>query len=250
MPIINPLDGEMCRAINAYRVLSGEDVGAEDYIARFGNSESVQVAKNEVDMTLYDAVKRGLSSSVERLTLAKLETEPPMDIINNTLIRALGEVGELYGKGKIFLPQLISSAEAAKLAFSVITKKLPQDSAKRGKVVLATVKGDVHDIGKNIVKVVLQSYGFEVIDLGKDVGAEAVVAACEKHSPLAVGLSALMTTTVISMENTVSALRNAGVKTPIFVGGAVLTPDIAREIGADYYSSDALEFVKILESII
>ena len=115
---------------------------------------------------------------------------------------------------------------------------------------LATVKGDVHDIGKNIVKVVLESYGFEVVDLGKDVPSEVVVEACKTHSPLAVGLSALMTTTVISMENTVKALKNANIKTPIFVGGAVLTPDIAREIGADYYSTDALEFVKILESII
>lgn len=250
MPIINPLDSEMCRAINAYAVLSGYDAGAQDYIARFGNSESAQAPQNDSDMTLYDAVKRGFSSKVERLTLAQLESESPMEIINNTLIRALGEVGELYGKGKIFLPQLISAAEAAKVAFAIISDKLPQGSSTRGKVVLATVKGDVHDIGKNIVKVVLQSYGFEVIDLGKDVPPEAVLEACAEHAPLAVGLSALMTTTVISMENTVKALRAAKIQTPIFVGGAVLNAEIAREIGADYYSADALELVRILESII
>ena len=165
------------------------------------------------------------------------------------LIKALDEVGALYEQGKLFLPQLISSAEAAKEAFSVITAQMPKDSASKGRVVLATVTGDVHDIGKNIVKVVIGSYGWEVIDLGKDVPPERVVEAVKKYSPLAVGLSALMTTTVAGMEKTISALREAGCEAKIFVGGAVLNQETADRIGADYYTKDALSMAKKLDEV-
>ena len=146
----------------------------------------------------------------------------------------------------MFLPQLLASAESAKIAFEVLTAHLPQENASRGCVVLATVKGDVHDIGKNIVGVVLASYGFKILDLGKDVAPQRVVEAALAHRPLAVGLSALMTTTVPAMQDTVAALKAAGVTCPVYVGGAVLTEEIADRIGADEYAPDAASFARSL----
>ena len=158
-------------------------------------------------------------------------------------------MGELYESGKLFLPQLVSAAEAAKAAFAAVGRHLPKDAEPKGKVILATVKGDVHDIGKNIVKVVRESYGYRVIDLGKDVPAERVVKACKEHDPIVVGLSALMTTTVKSMEETIAALRSAGCTAKIFVGGAVLNAETASRIGADCYTRDALEMAKTLDKM-
>lgn len=246
MPIMNPLDQEMVNAIKAFNVLMGYDKFASNYINDFQNQENVVAVKND-NLTLYDSVKRGLKNEVKGLLLKELEVTDPMVIINDVLIKALNEVGELYDKGKIFLPQLISSAESAKEAFKVISDKFPKNENSKGKIVLCTVKGDVHDIGKNIVKVILESYGFDCIDLGKDTPIEAVVEAYQKYNPVAIGLSALMTTTVLSMEETIKALRAVNCKAKIFVGGAVLTPDIAKEIDADFYTRDALEFVNVLE---
>ncbi len=259
MPILNPLDGEMMGAVRAYKVLSGIDRSSEKYIDAYKDfqaalpSAEISVKSSAAEphsvSSLFEAVKRGLKNEVSAFTLKELETSDPLKIVDDVLIRALNEVGEEYSSGKIFLPQLISSAESAKLAFEIITEKLPARTAQKEKIVLATVKGDVHDIGKNIVKTVLHSYGYEVIDLGKDVAEDRVVKACLEHKPLAVGLSALMTTTVASMERTIKALREAECEAKIFVGGAVLTLELAKEIGADYYTDDALELVKAIEGL-
>jgi 5-methyltetrahydrofolate--homocysteine methyltransferase len=201
-------------------------------------------------MDLYTAVKKGLKNMIPNLLNKELLDKNPMDIINDVLIKALNDVGDAYDKGKMYLPQLIASAEAAKEAFGIISLKFPSKSEVKGVVVMATVKGDVHDIGKNICKVVMESYGYKVIDLGKDTPIEVVVDAYQKYNPDVIGLSALMTTTVVSMEETIKALRKINCKAKIVVGGAVLTEDIAKRIGADYYSKDALDLVNTLDRII
>jgi 5-methyltetrahydrofolate--homocysteine methyltransferase len=187
---------------------------------------------------------------VPNLLNKEIEEKEPMVIINDVLIKALNDVGDAYDKGKMYLPQLIASAEAAKEAFSIISLKFPSSGDVKGTVVMCTVKGDVHDIGKNICKVVMESYGYKVIDLGKDTPIEVVVDAYQKYNPDVIGLSALMTTTVVSMEETIKALRKINCKAKIVVGGAVLTEDIAKRIGADYYSKDALDLVNTLDRII
>ena len=256
MPIMNPLDGEMFGAVKAFAVLDGRDENSEQYIEIYkdfsGNVTAVKNAKVEhsAAANLYECIKKGIKSRAAELCERELETLDPMSVVNKVLIKALDEVGKDYDCGKLFLPQLVSSAEAAKIAFTEVGKRLPKGGAGKGKVVLATVKGDVHDIGKNIVKVVLESYGYEVIDLGKDVPKERVVEAYLKHMPGAIGLSALMTTTVKSMEETIVALKEVGCMCPVFVGGAVLNADIAKKIGADYYTKDALGFVNTLDKII
>ena len=256
MPIMNPMDGEMAGTVYAFRVLSGEDEGAEDYISRYAGAVSVASAAapapaNSTNasavQSLSEAVRRGRKGEARTLTEIELQVKAPMDVVNGILIPALEEVGRLYDRGTLYLPQLIAAAEAAKEAFAVLGEKFERKGAGRGKAVLATVKGDVHDIGKNICKVVLESYGFEVIDLGKDVPIECVVQAVQREQPLCVGLSALMTTTVPSMRSTIEALRAAGCQTPVFAGGAVLNAEIAKEIGADYYTANALELVKTIE---
>ena len=257
MPIMNPLDGEMVAAVDAYNVLAGLDEGSAKYIEKYRDAVGTvtyaaparPAAAEGGDGTLYGCVRRGLKNDARALTLKELDTREPLDVVENVLVRALTDVGADYESGKLFLPQLISSAEAAKEAFAALSERLPKGGSDKGTVVLATVRGDVHDIGKNIVKVVAESYGYRVIDLGKDTPEETVVEAVKKFAPMAVGLSALMTTTVPSMERTVKALRAAGCTTPVFVGGAVLTADIAKEIGADYYTSDALGFVKALDEL-
>lgn len=258
MPIMNPLDGEMMGAVRAFEVLYALDGGAEKYIELYKDYAAGTAAplaagageKNAAVNSLFDCVKRGVKGRAEEFARRELEKSEPMTVINDVLIRALGEVGRDYEAGRLFLPQLVSSAEAAKVAFGVVSAKIPQGGAKKARVMLATVKGDVHDIGKNICKVVLESYGYEVIDLGKDVPVERVLDANMRYTPYAIGLSALMTTTVASMRDTIAALRKHKCPAVIFVGGAVLNAEIARDIGADYYTPDALSFVKKLESLL
>ena len=250
MPIMNPLDTEMMNAIKAYNVLLAIDKGSNEYISSFQDSDNQVVNTTNQSLTLYDAVKKGLKPEIKNLTLKELETNDPIYVINEILIKALSDVGTLYEKGKLFLPQLISAAEAAKEAFAVISEKFPKSEKKKATIVMATVKGDVHDIGKNICKVVLESYGYDVIDLGKDTPIEKVVEADNKYHPFAIGLSALMTTTVLSMEDTIKALRKNNTNAKIFVGGAVVTENIAKEIGADYYSKDALSLVNMMEELL
>ncbi len=257
MPILNPLDGEMTGAVKAFGVLSGDDENSENYIEAYKDytptspsaviSASQKAEKNA--SSLYDCVKSGLKNKAEELCELELLNKDPLTVVNDILIKALTEVGELYESGKLFLPQLVSAAEAAKAAFAAVGRHMPKDAEPKGKVVLATVKGDVHDIGKNIVKVVLESYGYRVIDLGKDVPAERVVEAYEEHKPIVIGLSALMTTTVRGMEETIAALRAANCTAKIFVGGAVLNAETAERIGADYYTRDALEMAKLLDKL-
>ena len=250
MPIMNPLDTEMMNAIKAYNVLLSIDKGSNIFISTFQDVDTQTVAKPQTELTLYEAVKKGLKPEIKNLTLKEIELNDPIYVINEVLIKALNDVGNLYEKGKLFLPQLISAAEAAKEAFAVISSKFPKSEKKKATIIMATVKGDVHDIGKNICKVVLESYGYDVIDLGKDTPIEKVVEADKKYQPFAIGLSALMTTTVLSMEETIKALRENNTKAHIFVGGAVVTEDIANEIGADYYSKDALSLVNMMEELL
>ena len=195
----------------------------------------------------------GLKSECAQIAKRLLEEgKEPMEIINELLVPALDEAGSRFEKGSIFLPQLIQAAGAAQAAFDEVKAAITSkggENKTRGKVVLATVKGDVHDIGKNIVKTLLENYGFEVIDLGKDVEYEAVAEAAEKSGAKLVGLSALMTTTLKSMENTIALIRNRNIDCKIVVGGAVLTAEYSAKIGADFYAKDAKETVDIAKTV-
>ena len=210
--------------------------------------------------TLEDMIIHGLKDEVQAKTKELLQEREAMDVINNVIIPALNRVGKDYETNKIFLPQLIQSAETTKKAFEVVKSTFRVDSQSKGPIMMCTVEGDIHDIGKNIVKVVLESYGYQVIDLGKDVPAEVVlegkdvkvekvVEAYHKYQPKMIGLSALMTTTVVNMKKTIEALHKVNCQCPIWVGGAVLTQEIADEIGADYYSEDAMASVTLLNHI-
>lgn len=263
LPIMNPNSAAMIGAVSAFRLLSGYDRNGKDYIERFGAdkvvtqtvkadtaaSAAVSGEKGDIVHAVASGLKAECAAAAEKLLS---EGTDPMAIINEKLIPALDMVGEKFEKGQIFLPQLIQSAGAAQAAFDVIKKDISKrggSSESRGRVVLATVKGDVHDIGKNIVKTLLENYGFEVIDLGKDVDYEVVADAAVKYDVRLVGLSALMTTTLKSMENTIKLLRERGVNCKIVVGGAVLTPAYAEKIGADFYAKDAKETVDIAKQI-
>lgn len=264
MPIINPCNAAMTNAILAFSALRGTTADLEAYINDVVVTETVAApvaspaansgtqnadAASEGAHPLHNAVRRGLKEDSVKLTEEALQTMNPMDIINNILIPTLNEVGADFEKQRIFLPQLISASEACKEAFAVIKSRFTQGDSHKGVIVLATVKGDVHDIGKNIVKVIAESYGYKVIDLGKDTPEEAIKEAYDKFHPDLIGLSALMTTTVISMEETISYLKEQGVKVPIFVGGAVLNPSLAKEIHADYFTKDALDFVETVQKL-
>ena len=249
LPIINPLDKELMDAIDAFNVLYNYDQDATIYIQNQSN-QTVTSIKNTTDFTLEDIIIRGLKDEVKTATKKQLETKDGLEIINNILIPALDKVGKQYENNTIFLPQLIQAAETSKIAFGVIKDTFKETTATKGPVIMATVHGDIHDIGKNIVKVVLESYGYKIIDLGKDVPPETVIDAFYQYHPKAIGLSALMTTTVASMEKTIAMLKKIDNMCPIFVGGAVLTADYAKEINADYYSKDAMDAVELLNRII
>lgn len=253
LPIINPNVASMSGAVRAYRLLSGYDKGGADFIAAYAEDTQKPAAAAVQQLDIATAVASGLkaecAAAAEKLLA---DNTDPMAVINEHLIPALDTAGDNFEKGKIFLPQLIQSAGAAQSAFDVIKKHIADkggESESRGRVVLATVKGDIHDIGKNIVKTLLENYGFEVIDLGKDVDYQAVVDAAIKYDVRLVGLSALMTTTLKSMEGTISLLRENNVNCRIVVGGAVLTPEYAEKIGADFYAKDAKETVDIAKRV-
>lgn len=247
MPIMNPLDRETVATVRASMALTGNDPGCAGFIYFNTQASDEQVADN-----LYNAVAQGLKDRVKECIEREMPDLGKDRIINEVLIPALGEVGARFARNEVFMPQLIRSAEAAKLAFAVISEQFGtkgDDEPSKGHMIIATVKGDVHDIGKNIVKVVVQSHGFSVTDLGKDVPKETVLEASVNEKPNAVGLSALMTTTVDSMKETIEYLRANGITCPIIVGGAVMTPDIASAIGATYYSKDALETAHLMQEI-
>ncbi len=252
LPIINPNTESMTAAVRTYRLLANHDRNAVEYIAHYGGETPAAPVAAAQNMTLPEAIAAGLGHEAGELTAALLKDASPMDVVNTHLIPALDRAGAEFESGKIFLPQLISSASAAQKAFEVIKTAIAEsgtETVSRGTVVIATVKGDIHDIGKNIVKVLLENYGYTVIDLGKDVPCEAVVqAAAAHHAPL-VGLSALMTTTLPSMEETIRLLRAQCPEVKIMVGGAVLTADYAAKIGADHYAKDAKEAVDIAKTV-
>lgn len=249
LPIINPLDQELMNTIDAFNVLYNYDQDATNYIQKQAQSQVV-LPKQTTSFSLNDVVLHGLKDEVKKATETALESQDGLTIVNDILIPALDQIGKDYETGKIFLPQLIQSAEASKIAFDVIKQTFKTRKSSKGPVLIATVHGDIHDIGKNIVKVILESYGYQVIDLGKDVPAEVVLEAYHKHHPKAIGLSALMTTTVVSMEETITLLKQEENMCPIFVGGAVLTEDIAQDIHADYYTKDAMAAVNLLNEIV
>ena len=262
LPIINPNVASMAGAVSAFRLLSGYDRNGADFIEHFGadnivttsvKSGAAAAQTTAVGSDIAHAVANGLKAECAQAAQALLDAgKDPMDIINDELIPALDTAGERFEKGIIFLPQLIQSAGAAQSAFDVVKRVITQrggESESRGRVVLCTVKGDIHDIGKNIVKTLLENYGFDVIDLGKDVDYQTVVDAAIKYDARLVGLSALMTTTLKSMEGTIKLLRENNVNCKVVVGGAVLTPEYAEKIGADFYAKDAKETVDIAKKV-
>ena len=247
--IINPGSEDMMKAWYAFHALMALDSNCEKYIARYAQQPGttpVQAAGGKHTMTLQSAIERGLKEEASSITAELAEQKDALDIINEELIPALNNVGEGFEKGTVFLPQLLMSAESAKSAFAVLKERMDQSGEvqeKKGKVILATVKGDIHDIGKNIVKVLLENYSFDVIDLGKDVPPEKVVETVLEQDVHLVGLSALMTTTVVSMEETIRQLREKAPDCLVMVGGAVLNQEYADMIGADFYGKDAMQSV-------
>ncbi len=253
--IINPMSKEMMEAISAFRVLANLDKDGMDFIGKF--SESAIADRNTDkpigEYSLQEIITGGLKDKSADKTREMLNFKKPLEIVNEDIMPALDIIGDGFEKGKVFLPQLIQSAETVKASFVVIKEALIASGAvetKKGKVILATVQGDIHDIGKNIVKVLMENYGFEVFDLGKDVAPEKIIEIAKAKQVDLIGLSALMTTTVKSMEETIIKLRESGVTVPVMVGGAVLTVEYAGMIGADYYGKDAKEAVSIANKII
>ena len=271
LAIMNPSSEEMMAAVYAYNVLTNRDKQSGRYIARYADQvpASAALAKALQDKAasgvpaaaeaagpavsgpyapLMKAVEQGLKGEAAACTKALLAEKEPLELVDEALIPALDIVGVKYEKGKLFLPQLLQAASAAQSAFDEIKTAIAQRGgagASKGRIVLATVKGDVHDIGKNIVKVILENYGFEVIDLGRDVPVETVVETVREKDVHLVGLSALMTTTLKSMEETIAALHAAKLDCKVMVGGAVLTPEYAEKIGADWYAKDAKQSADI-----
>ncbi len=250
--IMNPYSERMMEAYYSFNVVKGLDENCMDFI-NFASQQEVQpTAKQESSLTLKEAIEKGLKEKASEITTAMLGNSAPLDIVNAHVIPALDNVGKRFEEKKLFLPQLLMSAEAAKASFEVIKATMSADgsSVKKGSIVIATVHGDIHDIGKNIVKLLLENYGYNVIDLGKNVPPETVLrAVTDNHAPL-VGLSALMTTTVPAMEETVKLIKENAPWCKTVVGGAVLTQDYADKIGADKYAADAMETVRYAESVI
>ncbi len=254
--IMNPYSADMMRVYYTYRALSGLDESFSEYIERAADfahaeaprSEAPAKAPEEYSTELQRAIIKGFKEKAGELTDELLSTREPLDIVNNEIIPALNKVGEGYEKKTVYLPGLLMAAEAAKAAFERIkAKSSTKTDIKKATVVLATVEGDIHDIGKNIVKLILENYGYNVIDLGKDVPPSTVVKAVTEHKAPICGLSALMTTTTPAMERTIKELRRSAPWCKIVVGGAVLTEDYARKIGADKYSPDAMDTVRFAE---
>ena len=262
LPIINPNVESMTGAVRAYRVLSGIDKNSVEFINAYNDAApAVTSAPKNTEVDIFTAVYNGLKSEGAAVTKRLLETTDAMQIVNEMLIPALDRVGDDFEKNKIFLPQLIQSANTAQECFEVIKNHISKTSGSpvsKGKIILATVKGDIHDIGKNIVKVLLDNYGYTVVDLGRDVDPQLVVDTAVEQNIKMIGLSALMTTTLKSMEDTIRLIRetkelqnpDGTSKCVVFVGGAVLTEDYAMKIGADYYCKDAKESVDTAKKVL
>lgn len=253
--IINPNAKAMRQAYDTFCVLGGYDAQCMNYIENYAVTDAPNAAAKPAAAkhNLTDSIIKGLKDQAYRATEEELKTKEPMEIINGELVPALDVVGQGFEKGTMFLPQLLMSAEAAKAGFEAIRQYVQshgEAQEKKATIVIATVKGDIHDIGKNIVKVLLENYGYEVIDLGKDVPPEKIVeTVVDKHAPL-VGLSALMTTTVVNMEESIKELHKEAPWCKIMVGGAVLTQEYADMIGADFYGKDAMQSVYYAERLL
>lgn len=271
-PIMNPGSQRYMDTVRSYRVLNAEDSGSVQFIERYAawndpykapagtpspaaaldaqKETSGPLSQERSDDELRHMILTGRKADVPALVRDLIGAHDPMEVINGMLIPALDEVGDKFDRGEFFLPQLMASAEAARAGFDAIRELMPAGGvADKGKIALATVKGDIHDIGKNIVKMLLENYGYHVFDLGRDVDPQAVLDAVRQHDIPLVGLSALMTTTVTSMEETIALLRREAPGARVFVGGAVLTPEYARQIGADFYAKDAAESARIAERV-
>ena len=255
-PIMNPADQGMQETIATYRVLMGKDMDAKDYIEKYAGAVTQVGPSNEKkEVDIRTAILKGLASEAASAAQGLLEKSSALEIIEAYIVPALDEVGMLYEKQTIFLPQLIKSAESAKAAFEVLQARMVEggkqneSTDEKKKVILATVFGDIHDIGKNIVKVIMENYNFHVIDLGKDVPKESVLEAVKKWDIHIVGLSALMTTTVNSMKETIELVKKEAPEVKFIVGGAVLTPELAEYVGADFYAKDAMETVRIASNL-
>lgn len=248
--MINPNNEMMKKAFDASMALMNQDAQCMHYISNY--SKQVEEKKSEnPEVSLSYAIQKGMQDRVKEITTSLLETKAPLEIIDEELIPALDLVGKGFEQGTVFLPQLLMSAESAKASFEVLKEKMAQNqSLSKGKIILATVQGDIHDIGKNIVKVLLENYGYEVLDLGKDVAPEVIVQTAISEEVKLVGLSALMTTTVKSMEETIELLHKEKPDTFVVVGGAVLNQEFADQIHADHYAKDAMATVRYAEQIL
>jgi 5-methyltetrahydrofolate--homocysteine methyltransferase len=255
LAIMNSNSKPMMDAINAFRVLSAKDKDSAKFISSYSNQKEEskkEIKKIDEGLTIEEAIFKGLEKEVYLITNELLKIHTPIELIDKRFIPCLDEVGRKYETNEFFLPQLIKSAQAACLGFEIIKEKIKkkgESNLNRGTIIVATVKGDVHDIGKNIVKVILENYGYKIIDLGKDVSAEKIIEIAKTEKVGLIGLSALMTTTVESMKDTIEAIRNAGITAKIVVGGAVLTAQYASEIEADFYANDANEVVSIAKEV-
>ncbi len=259
--IINPSSEDMMRSYHSFCALMNYDKNCEEYIRHYAGQTGTAAAGPKAapgqqagtpGLSLKTAIERGLKEEAYHAAAELSKTQEPLEIINQYLIPALDAVGKGFEKGTVFLPQLLMSADAAKIAFAVLKDVLEKkggETEKKDKIILATVKGDIHDIGKNIVKVLLENYSFDVIDLGKDVPPEVIAACAVKEDVRLVGLSALMTTTVVSMEDTIRLLRREKPDCKIMVGGAVLNQEYADMIGADFYGKDAMQSVYYAQEI-
>ena len=254
--IINTNSDIIMQSYYAYKALSGLDDNCMDYISQYGGqAPATKTAANTTlnDISLGTAIEKGLKEIAKQAAEQKLQYTEPLSIINEELIPALDHIGKGFEKGTVFLPQLLMSAEAAKSAFEAIKVHMNKSGVvqtKKDKIILATVKGDIHDIGKNIVKVLLENYSYDVVDLGKDVPPEKIVETAISQNIKLVGLSALMTTTVTNMEETIKQLKQKKPDCKIVVGGAVLTQEYADMIGADHYAKDAMATVYYAQKIL
>ncbi|WP_270738913.1 homocysteine S-methyltransferase family protein [Massilioclostridium coli] len=249
-PILNPMSVDMMKAVDTFRVINCQDRDATYYIEKYANTDQTTAAVVG-DLDLKDMIIQGRKEEAAVKVQEMLQTIPPLDLIDQYFIPALDVVGDRYEKGKIFLPQLMQSAEAVKASFEVLKANFSEGekTASKGKIIVATVLGDIHDIGKNIAKMLLENYGYDVIDLGKDVPIEKVVQTAKEQKIQLVGLSALMTTTVKNMKDTITAIRDAGLNCKVMVGGAVLNEEYADFVGADYYVKDGREGVQIAQRL-
>ena len=251
--IINPSSEAMMNAYYSYCALMGYDANCQNYIENCGQKQEIKSVPASSELDLKTAIEKGLKEDAYSIAQTLVETQKPLDIIQENLIPALDTVGKGFEAGTVFLPQLLMSAEAAKQAFEVLKEQMASEGEtgiKKEKIILATVKGDIHDIGKNIVKVLLENYNFQVIDLGKDVPPETIVEAAKREHVQLVGLSALMTTTVVSMEETIRLLRKEYPECKVMVGGAVLNQEYADMIDADFYGKDAMQSVYYAQSFL